>query len=235
MILGSGVRKVVFLHGWGGSTKSFESVARRIQDCSCYLIDLYGFGKSDLPYVMDIYEYATQLYLFFVDNKIDECTIIAHSFGGRIAKILCSCFNLNVTKLILVDSAGLKYRPNIIKKVKILSYKLMKKLVKFHILPANVLKKFGSKDYQNAKSYLKISFVKVVNQYLDYLIKYISIPTLIVWGTKDKQTPLYMAKKMNKIIADSGVVFYQNSGHFSYLENLNNFCVVVNNFIRSGV
>ncbi len=230
--VGEGDNVVVFLHGWGGSTKSFEKVANRLSNCKCYLIDLYGFGKTALTKPMDTYEYAIMLYLFFVEQKLDNFTIVGHSFGGRLAILLSTLFNLNIKNIVLVDSAGLKPRFNLITYFKIKHYKFIKWLAKFKLVKSDKLQKFGSADYQNASNTLKITLINVVNQHLDYLINKIKTPTLIVWGTKDKETPLYMAQKLNLTIADSGVVFYRNSGHFSYLENMSNFIQVLNLYVR---
>ena len=229
--IGSGKNLVVFLHGWGGSAQSFYKVASAMQNSTCYLIDLYGFGKTPIPRVMDIYDYATQLYLFFVALNIKNFTLVCHSFGGRIGIILSSMYDIKIKKLVLVDSAGLKYKFNLLTKLKIFTYKLSKILTKLKLLPKSALKLFGSKDLQNAKSHLKITFIKVVNEHLNYLVKYINVPTLIVWGTHDRATPPYMAKWLGKHITHSRVVYYK-AGHFSYVHNYQ-FIILLNNYIRS--
>ncbi|MBR4745359.1 MAG: alpha/beta hydrolase [Clostridia bacterium] len=227
--IGNGKHKVVFLHGWGANGKTFVPIANSMQNCTCYLIDLYGFGATQLPMPMDTYDYAMQLYLFFVSHGINNFTLVGHSFGGRIAIILSSIFNLKINKLVLVSSAGLKPKHMLFTKIKVKSYKFCKYMVKIHVLPPRVLKKFGSKDWQQANSWLRITMTKVVNQYLDYLTQKIICPTLIVWGTKDKTTPTYMARRLNRNIANSRVIFYK-SNHFVYVGNYN-FCASLNNFV----
>ncbi len=229
-VVGSGKNTVVFLHGWGGSIQSFAPVAKRL-DATCYLIDLYGFGDSTLSKAMDIYEYAIQLYLFFIEKGLHHFTLVGHSFGGRIAILLASVFNLEISNLVLVDSAGLKYKFNLITYMRVQKYKIAKVLHSWHLISDAKMQKFGSKDFINTSGALRITFVKVVNQHLDYIVPRITIPTLIVWGTKDKQTPLYMAHRLHCNIVGSGVVFYNGSGHFSYLQNLPNFVAVLNNFV----
>ena len=67
---------------------------------------------------------------------------------------------------------------------------------------------------------LLITFVNVVNQDLTEYFKKISCDTFIFWGDKDASTPLYMAKKLNKIINNSELYIVRNGGHFSYLDDL---------------
>ena len=101
-IFGKGKKFVLFLHGWGGSTNSFLSVAQKISnDKKVILVDFYGFGKSAFPNkIMDTYEYAVAIYLLLKNKGIDEVDIVSHSFGGRVAIILSSVFNIKVNKIL---------------------------------------------------------------------------------------------------------------------------------------
>lgn len=231
-LINNNKQKVLFLHGWGGNTFAFLDIAKR-SHCSAIIPDLYGFGKTKEPnYIMDIFDYATQVYLFLKSKNIKECAIVAHSFGGRIAIILASMFDITITKLVLVDSAGIKPKLSIKTKIKIMSYKLNKWLVKVCLKNKKSLQRYGSSDYVGLSDIMKKCFVRIVNQDLSFLLCKIHCPTLIVWGQNDNVTPLYMAKQLNNGINNSGLVMYKNSGHFSYLENKNNFVQVLNSFFK---
>ena len=78
--------------------------------------------------------------------------------------------------------------------------------------------KFGSKDYQNA-GYMRNILVKTVNEDFTDKICEIKCPVFIYWGEKDKDTPLWMAKKLKKIIKDSGLYVVKNGGHFSFIDD----------------
>ena len=41
---------------------------------------------------------------------------------------------------------------------------------------------------------------------------------LIIFGEKDKQTPIYMAKNLHKKISDSELHILKNCGHFCFVE-----------------
>ena len=123
---GSG-NPIILLHGWGASSTIFESITNILKTkYTIYTIDLPGFGKSDepdKPYNLD--DYVDLLYQFIIDLDIYNPILLGHSFGGRIAIKFASLYN--VSKLILVDSAGLKQKNFIKTKTKILLYKLKKK------------------------------------------------------------------------------------------------------------
>ena len=71
----------------------------------------------------------------------------------------------------------------------------------------------------------------IVNQYLDYLLDKIKTPALIVWGEKDKDTPIYMCNKLHKKITNANRVVFKNCGHFSYIENIYKFNMALKNFL----
>ncbi len=232
-VFGKGDKCVLFLHGYGGSISSFYATAKTLEKThKVILVDLFGFGKTPYPNkIMDTYDYALSVYLLLKKLKVDCVSIVAHSFGGRLAIILSSVFNINISKLILVASAGLKPKRSVAYYYKIYKYKLYKKLVKLKIIKNNLLNNFGSEEYKLLSELQKQSYVKIVNQNLFFLLKYIKANTLLVWGTKDKSTPIYMANILHKHIKNSGVVLYQNGSHFCYLENFVNFCAVLHSFL----
>ena len=81
----------------------------------------------------------------------------------------------------------------------------------------------GSKDYITLSAVMKKTFSNIVNEDLSYLAKNIKCKTLLVYGNKDKETPLYMAKKYNKLIKNSKLKIYKNCGHFAYIQNSEEF------------
>lgn len=218
---------IVFLHGWAGSIESFEIIAKHFQSTnSCLLIDFPPFGKSEEPYeVWDINTYE-QLLLHITDIlQIKTFSIVAHSFGGRVAIKFASDYNEKVDKLLLVDSAGIKPRFNIIKYLKVKKYKLAKKL-------KLKTSQYGSADYQQLTPLMKKTFVNIVNFDVSPLLKQIVCGTLIINGKNDTETPLYMAKKLNRKIANSALIVFDDCGHFSYIEDYERFIAISKSFLK---
>jgi pimeloyl-ACP methyl ester carboxylesterase len=231
---------VILLHGWGGSISSFEPVHKHLETkfktCS---IDLPGFGRSDPPKTAwTTLDYADFLIHFFNEMGIYNPIILGHSFGGRIGIRLASSFP--VKKLVLIDSAGIKSRRSIVYYGKVYSFKIASRILKLPIInhfTANILgvlrNKFGSKDYQNASPRLREILVKTVNEDLRNLLPHIKCPTLLVWGDKDTATPIADALLMKELIPDAGLVRFPTAGHFSYLERLDEFSIVIDNFLMN--
>lgn len=231
---GKGKKFVLFLHGWGGSTNSFLSVAKRLSnDYKVMLIDFYGFGKSKFPKMpIDTYEYATQLFIFLKRKGINDLDIVAHSFGGRVALVLASMFDIGINRLVLVNSAGILPKRTLSYRYKVLKYKLYKLLIKYNLVSNKKLSTFGSDEYKQLDALQKLSYVKIVNQGLEFLLKYVKSNTLLVWGDEDNTTPIYMSKTMKNNIPNSSLYVYNGSGHFCYIENYANFCNLLLAFLK---
>lgn len=222
--IGNGKNHILFLHGWGGSTLSFKYVINYLQDYTAVFIDFPPFGKSEEPStVYTIFDYALITKKIIQTCSLKSYTIVGHSFGGRVAQILAS-YDIACHKLLLVDSAGIKPKKTIILKLKLLKNKLIKKFLKN--------KNLGSDDYKKLSSKMKKTFVNIVNKDLSNFSKKINCKTLIIWGKKDKDTPLYMAKKLNKLIKDSELIIFKNAGHFSYLDCSSQFIYFLKYFIK---
>jgi len=70
-----------------------------------------------------------------------------------------------------------------------------------HIHPCYVI----AKDYNALDEQMRKTFVKIVSQDLQPLLPIVSVPTLLVWGDQDTETPLWMGQTMAKEIPDAGL------------------------------
>lgn len=231
VVEGGGNINLIFLHGWGADYKSFYSLKDVLNNCTMHFATLDGFGGVPAPQDVSINGYSQRLSEYIIQNNLRNVIIVGHSFGGRVAIEYAS--KNNILGLVLVDSAGIKPKFNIKKQLKILKYKIAKQKVHSGKLKQSELSKFGSADYKNSNDQMK----KVLNSCLKYnqrpLLKHISCSTLIVWGEKDKDTPIYMAKTLHNKIKNSKLVVMKDCGHFSFLDNPYKFYKLLNQFVLS--
>lgn len=239
-VSGSG-RDIILMHGWGQNIQAFEPVHKSLEkDFRVYTLDFPGFGESSEPKTpWSVGDYTDMLEKFVKKLEIKDPILVGHSFGGRVG-IMYSSRN-PVRKLILVDSAGIKPKRKLSYYVRVYTYKLARKMIEFLAFfgldkekTLNKLKKkFGSSDYKSASPLMQQTMVKVVNEDLQKFMPHIKVPTLLVWGENDTATPVSDAKIMEKLIPDSGLVVLKNCGHFSYLEKLGEFLIIMNNFLKN--
>lgn len=152
-----------------------------------------------------------------------DVTLVCHSFGGRVGIKLASKYGYYIKKLILVDSAGIRPRRGIKYYCKTIIHQFCKRFKIKH--------KAGSKDYRSLHGAMRKTFINVINEDLTDELYKIKAKTLIIWGNKDKETPIYMAKRLNKKIKNSKLIVFNGCGHFAYVECNARFCIVVESFL----
>ena len=182
------------LHGYLSSKESFAYQINALKlHFRVIAIDFSGFGLSpEPPYPFSVLDYANEVIALIDKLGVKTYSIIAHSFGGRVAVKIASR-DKRLNKLILTGSAGIKPRRKPSYYFKVWAYKLLKKFVS-----KERLKNFGSSEYKTLSPVMKKSYVKIVNEHLNKEYKQIKNPTLIIFGENDRETPLYMAKKIKK-------------------------------------
>lgn len=211
-IEGNGDKLIVFLHGFGGGFESFAEIAKMLSDrYKCLLI---SFFESEPDYPLTIFDYYNYVKTLIELQPAKEIIVVGHSFGGRVGIKLAA--NNCCDKLVLVDSAGLKPKRGINYYCKVYKYKIRKKL-------GLNTDNYGSSDYKTLSPVMKKTFINIVNYYQNKEIEQITIPTLIYWGSDDKETPLEFAKTFNKKIKNSRLIVIENCGHFSYLQSKSTF------------
>ena len=180
-----------------------------------HALDLKGFGKNkgmQYPYSLD--DYCAEVKEYIDKNGLSPVSVIAHSFGGRIAIRLASKNPQTFDKIVLTGSAGLKPKRSFAYRLKRLKFFFAKR-----VLPPEKLIKYYSSDYRALDGVMRESFKKIVGEYLDGEINKIKNPTLIIFGEKDSETPVYMAKRLNRGINDSKMVIIKDAGHFAFIDN----------------
>ncbi len=221
---------VVFLHGWGADSSIFRGVISLLPKNTFryILIDFNGFGESvepERPY--SVYDYADEVVKLLGELEVKKAIFVGHSFGGRVSIVIGSKYSSIVQKLVLVDSAGLVLNRGLIYKFLVWKYKFKKFLINKGKLKGDI-SKMGSLDYRNLKSdVMRATFIKVVNQDLLKDAKNIQSPTFLIWGGKDKDTPLKMAKKFHKAINGSKLFVIDDAGHYCFLDKTEEFVYIL--------
>lgn len=233
---------VVLLHGWLTDLETMRPIAEGLkQNFKVYLIDVVGFGKSDLPeHPLTSDDFGDFLKELLEKLKIKNPILIGHSNGGRIIINAVGRGLVKPKKVVLIDSAGLKPKRPLKYYVKVGIFKLGKFVL--NLLPnVSFIKKFkeklrdniGSSDYKASPTVLKETMKIILNEDMRYLLPKINVPTLLIWGTLDTATPISDALEMEKSIPDAGLISYQGGSHFSYLENIANCNIVLNEFLKN--
>ncbi len=230
------VATIVFLHGWGGSAKSWEqNTAELSKSFDCVSLELPGFGISSIPdSVWGVQEYAQFLKDFIQKLNIVDFVLIGKSFGGRVAIKYAHNWPKTLRGLVLVSAAGLE-RKSFATKTKIASAKVGRSVLSFLGPKAVELlrKTFYSlasieKDRSDYKWEVK---KKVTNTDLTREAAQIATPTLIIWGEDDKILLPSVGKKLSKLIKSSTFQIITGT-HNAHQESFEKFNFLVACFIK---
>lgn len=238
---------VVLLHGWGSNKELYGDLIRTLA-VKYHVVapDFPGAGRSEEPpeaWTVDDYcDFVEAFTLEVLSQGGNRKVIMAgHSHGGRVLIKLLGARKLpfEVTKLILIDSAGLipEKTPEQLRKIK--RYKRGKKFLSLppvKLLFPHALEKLqsksGSEDYRMASPVMRRTMVNVVNEDVGVYLDKIKAETLLVWGDKDTATPISDGKYMESRIPGSGLAVLPGAGHFSFLDNRNQFLAVMRSFLH---
>lgn len=241
-VVGTG-RPVIALHGWKQTIESFWPVAAQLsaRGYQVHILDLPGFGRSDLPPVpWGVSDYVHFVLAYLDSAGLAQVAILGHSFGGRIALMLAAEHPERVSKMVLAASAGLRTPPRLAQRIR----GQMARLVSRTLERAGLIswrdslrkwfnRQFASQDYLTAGP-LRETMVRVIEEDLSPWAPRIQAPTVLIWGDQDTETPLWQGKRLEQLIPDAGLILFAGAGHFAYMERLGDYIRIVDHFLNSG-
>lgn len=218
-------KTLIFLHGWGVDSQLWFKIVPELinKNYSLYFLDLPGFGQSQTPpksYGLDQYR---NIVLKFIEKLgLKNINIVGHSFGGSIAIKIALENPSFLSKVILVNAAGIRHS-SALKKIKTTLAKIISPLFSSSFMQPIRIKFYqmiGS-EYLNIPSMSK-TFTKIVSENLMPFLSKINKPTLIISGDRDNATPVFHAQEMKRKIGGSKLVIL-SAGHFSFLDKPEEF------------
>lgn len=225
--LGSHGPTVVMLHGWGRDLQALRPLGELLAaSCRVILIDLPGFGLSPLPFPASndgggwtTDDYAERIKAQLDQMRIDRCILLGHSFGGRISVRLAAKFPRLVQGVILVGSHGLRRERPLPQRMRLRAIRALTAATKridglfgTRLFAHYFAPRFGSRDYKAAGE-LRRTLVKTVNEDLAVQAQTIDVPTLLLWGEDDAETPVDLARNFNRLIKGSELFVFPHKGH----------------------
>lgn len=238
---------VLLLHGWGCDSTIFSFIESGLcQSVSLLSLDFPGHGKSgEPPEPWGVPQYGEQVLALLRSLDIAKVHIVAHSFGGRVAIWLAAEHPELVEKLIITGGAGIRKpltdtqrkRQNRFKRYNAVlnGLKAVRPLEgAVEAWQTALRKRYGSADYIKLDEVMRGTFSKVVSLDLLPRLKEIQAPTLLVWGSEDTETPVWMGEQMEKEIPDAALILFSGRTHFAFVEEWQRFLIIVRQFFLEG-
>ncbi|MHC1786874.1 MAG: alpha/beta fold hydrolase [Christensenellales bacterium] len=238
--------EILLLHGWGVDLAGYLApLAQALAgDYRVTALDFPAHGLSGRPgETWGVAEYAAWVKALMTALRLPPQTLIAHSFGARVAIHLAAREPALVRRLVLTGAAGLIREKTPAEEAEARRYQQQKlQLERLAALPllgraaraaqTALRDRRSSPDYKALDEDMKKTFVRIITQDLAPLLPEIKQSTLLIWGEQDTQTPLWMGQRMAEAIPDAALIPFAGRGHFAYLEELPRFVSIVQAFIR---
>jgi pimeloyl-ACP methyl ester carboxylesterase len=254
---------VLFIHGLLGSHRNWTHLVDTLDaDHRVLAPDLFGHGASAKPMGdYSLGAHAATLRDLLDHLGVDRVTLVGHSLGGGIAMQFCYLFPERVERLVLVSSGGLGravsplLRSATIPGAEWVLPVLASGWVRGRAVAAGrMLARVGWRpssdmteawagftslgDAESRRAFLATtrSVIDPGGQTVtahDHLPMAIEIPTLVVWGTRDRMIPTWHATTAHQAIAGSRVELFEGAGHFPHLDEPDRFANLIADFVRS--
>ncbi len=221
---------VVFLEGWGTQIKIYTRLLEKMADSKqVAAMDYPGFGETEEPdKPWEVSDFADFVIAFIKKLGLKKVILMGHSHGGRIAVDIAarSALPFSITRLILMDAAGVIPPKTFRQKVRQKQYKICRWILE--LPPCRVLypdalenlrRSHGSADYLNATPLMRQTLVRCVNTDMTPKMPKISVPALLIWGEKDTATPIDSGRLMEKLIPDAALIPVPGAGHFPFVDD----------------
>jgi pimeloyl-ACP methyl ester carboxylesterase len=236
---------IVLLHGTSASLHTWEGWAQALRGKRRVIrFDLPGFGLTGPNREND---YSTEVYVQFVREVMDKLgvqrfVLAGNSLGGQIAWTAAAAMPERVDRLILVDASG--YAPETLSTPQTipLGFKLAAvpglRLLSQYTLPRGVIASSLRAVYGDPSKvtpelvdlYSEITLRqgnrKALARRLQQgytgdvtLLGRIKVPTLILWGGRDKLVPLESGQRFERDIPGAKLVVFEDLGHVPHEED----------------
>jgi pimeloyl-ACP methyl ester carboxylesterase len=216
---------VVLVHGWGGNLGSLEELREKLTGFGylVYNLELKGFGETGEPEEpWGVNDYSNYIIKFCTSQKISKPILVGHSFSGKIVLDIAANKMFELGKIVLIGADGIY--PNFSLRNTVFRFlSAVKRLLPEALQDAlarkyykYILKKV---DFIKTSDVMRKTLIKCEKIYYDNRLDQIKIPTLIIWGARDKITPLWMGELIHKGIAGSRFEVIEDIGHAIPLKN----------------
>jgi pimeloyl-ACP methyl ester carboxylesterase len=208
---------VIFIHGGASDARDWlgtmASLAGRYR---LYAPDLCGFGESDRDekgyYLKD---FNDCLYGFIEALKIPAPVLAGHSFGGRMCLEMAHLHPEKISKLILIDAAGVG-NVSLVGRTLFGGFAAARQAMgKRQPFPKMMAK--PGEDY---------------NDIGEAALKNLKVPTLLIWKSLDPYMPLKLAQRAVKLIPGAKLKVLEGYGHAPHQQkDHNEFIRILGEFL----
>lgn len=248
---------ILFVHGLGGCWRNWlENLPHFGRTHRAIALDLPGFGDSPMPsWPIDMPAYGRLIHDFCEKLGIDRvAALVGNSMGGFAATEATIELPSRFERLVLVSAAGISFAEALGRRFEAQA-KTLESIVPLFAgfdrtwvyRPRGRQLAFGSVFHypnrlrpellseQLEPSVRAIGFADALRGMLGYDTRHrlpeIEVPTMVVWGLKDRIVPVEAAIGYHRLIPGSRLELLERTGHLPQLERPARFNALLDDFI----
>ena len=218
---------LVLVHGLGGRALDFAFLMPGLaKGHRVFALDLLGYGDSDRPDVNYSVTLETGILRQFLDSQgLTHLDLAGWSMGGWISLNFAAQSPERVRRLVLLDSAGMKFTPSFdlsqLSPHTMTDLQALEKLMTPHLgrAPAfimrDVLRLLREEDWVIQRT---LANMATGRELMNGKLGSVTMPVLIVWGKQDALTPLLVGQEMHREMPQSVLAILDSCGHIAPVE-----------------
>jgi len=218
---------LVFVHGLGAESLNWVPAMLDLHGkFHVYAVDLLGHGDSQKPDIAySIEQQSEMLRQFLATQNIKSADLVGVSMGGWVSLKLAVDHPEVVNRLVVADSAGLKFQTNITVKnflpatpEDFAAFMAMLTPRPYHV-PYPVERDFLHQVAEHAWITRRIfdSFL-TYQDVLDGKLQEIKAPVLVIWGKEENLIPMSVGEQMKQQLPNASLLVCTDSGHLAIYE-----------------
>ena len=249
---------IVLLHGTSSSLHTWDGWVNALKDEHRVIrFDMPAFGLTgpspDNNYTIENY---SRIVVAVLDNlQIDHCVLAGNSLGGYVAWATAVLHPGRVERLILIDASGYPYQAQSVPiGFKIARIPVLNRLME-EVLPRGIVESSVKNVYGNPS----LVTPELIDRYFDLttragnrqalverfrqtqpgsLAKFVpelKLPTLILWGGRDRLIPPDIGDRFHKEIVGSKLVRFNELGHVPQEEDPTRTVTALKEFLAQPI
>jgi pimeloyl-ACP methyl ester carboxylesterase len=225
-LVGGSGRPLLLVHGLGSRGEDWANLIPQLIHSGnhVYALDLLGYGDSDQPRDArySISQQAAMVEGFLDSQHLQQVDMAGWSMGGWIAMQVALQQPQRVRRLVLLDSAGLRFQlsfdPALFQPVSPMDLVKLEEILIPHPRPlpgflAMAMLRRG--DHVGWVVRRSVQSMLTGEDLVDGKLGALTMPVLIGWGDQDKLIPLSVGYRLHQQILQSVLDVYDGCGHLA--------------------
>ena len=250
---------ILLLHGLGASAIVWrENIDALSMHYAVYALDLPGHGDSDKPAASYTVQIGVRVLIGFLDALgLAQAALVGSSMGGALAVATALEHPQRVSRLVLVDAAGLGREVAPYLRVGSLPlvgevfnrpwFGMTNKMLRgvFHNKRLATVELEEELERTRSSPGARQAELRILRHGVNLLgvrphtvfqgrLPALKMPVLLVWGARDTVLPVAHAYAAFRMLSTARLVVYPDCGHWPQMERAAEFNRMVGEFLRGG-